>query len=308
MEKEHEKRKAELKKLKAMMNYPGRFPILLIGDTGVGKTHWIIKLNKKVKEFKNKIKFINSGLHLSKKEYWKDKLKKANKSFLVIEDIERLDKISQELLFDALSTTNGKYGFEKKNIETRIIFTSTFSIDKLRDDRRYLSAKFFDRISQFVVVLPNFEKTQTNIYTDFIATWEKFFKEVPEFKNSYPKSKEFITWLEGEAYRLHGNFRDLDKIVINWNLHQISYGKKHKDNELKILNKIKKDFKELLHNPSRKIYDDNTFVFREDTDYGNLLNDFKAKLKKWALEYNNNDKHKAARMLKISYRTMERWN
>ena len=98
----------------------------------------------------------------------------------------------------------------------------------------------------------------------------------------------------------------MDKIVINWNLHQLSY-KNPKEKELEILELLKKDFKELLHNPSRKIYEDNTFIFREDTDYGDLLNDFKRKLKKWALAYNNNDKHKTARMLKISHRTMERW-
>lgn len=305
MEEQHEKRKKELEKLKMMMNYPGRFPILLMGDTGVGKSHWVKKLNKTVKEFCNQIKFVNSGLTISSKEYWEKTLNKANKSFLVIEDVEKLDKISQELLFEALSTENGMYGFKEKNIETRIIFTSTFPIDKLRDDRRYLMTKFFDRISQFVVVLPNFNDTQTSIYEDFKATWEKFFKST-EYKDFYPKSEEFKAWLNAEAYRLHGNFRDLDKIIINWNLHQLSYDEPE-EKELDILDKIKKDFKELLHNPSQKIYEDNTFVFIEDTNYGDLLNDFKAKLKEWALAYNNNDKHKAAIMLGVSHRTMERW-
>ena len=77
MKNQPKKRKNELEKLKLMMNYLGRFPILLLGNTGVGKTHWLIEINKKeVKEFKNKIKFINSGLVINNQEYWENELKK----------------------------------------------------------------------------------------------------------------------------------------------------------------------------------------------------------------------------------------
>ncbi|MCD4792403.1 MAG: ATP-binding protein [Bacteroidales bacterium] len=303
MKNQHEKRQKSICKLKEMMNYPGRFPILVIGDTGVGKTHWIFKLIKEANEFKKKQVIAYAGLIESTEEYWENLLKKSDKHFLIIEEVEKLTEKSQEILFEALSTTNGLYGFKQKEYEIRIIFTSTFPIRKIRDDRRYLMAKFFDRISQFVVEFPNFDETQTSIYEDFKATWLKFFEKVEKFKDAFPKSDNFRKWIERGAYRMHGNFRDLDKIAINWNLHQLD---KNNDDE-KILNKIKEDFKKSLHNPSQKIYEDNTFVFNEDTNYGDMLNDFKAKLKKWALALNNNEKRKASKMLGISYRTIERW-
>jgi transcriptional regulator with PAS, ATPase and Fis domain len=73
------------------------------------------------------------------------------------------------------------------------------------------------------------------------------------------------------------------------------------------LDKIRNDFKKYLHNPSQKIYEDNTFVFDEDSNYGDMLNDFRKKIKHWALALNNNNKHKTASMLNISHRTMENW-
>lgn len=299
-------RQKQIEKLKKMMEYPGRFPILVLGDTGVGKSHWINKLVNGLPEFQNKILSIPAGLTIDTKEYWEDVLIKSDQHFLIIDEVEKLSVKSQELLFKALETNNGDYGFDKKNLKIRIIFTSNFSISKIRDDRRYLLPKFFDRISQFVIEFPNFSETQRDIYSDFEATWNKFFEKTDYF-NKCPKSAEFKTWLEAEAYRLHGNFRDLDKIVINWNLHQLSLEGDNKDSEQKILNKIKNDFKKYLHNPSQKIYEDNTFVFDEDSNYNDMLNDFRKKLKHWALAANNNNKHKTANMLKISHRTMENW-
>jgi DNA-binding NtrC family response regulator len=299
---QHEKRKTSIEKLQKMMNYQGRFPILVIGDAGTGKTHWINELATEAVEFKN-INYIYSGLTEDSVDYWTNQLEKCNQSFLIIEEVEKLSSKSQDILFDALSTTNGLYGFEKKELIIRIIFTTTFPIKKIRDDRRYLSAKFFDRISQFVVEFPNFDMTQAKIFDDFTATWDKIFENDESYKLQCPKSKNTKQWLETEAYRMHGNFRDLDKIVINWNLYQME-GKQ----EVEILEIIKSEFKHLLNNPSQKIYDDNTFVFIEDANYGDILNDFRMKLKKWALAMHNNDKIKASKMLGVSHRTMERWN
>lgn len=302
---QHKKRQEAIDKLLNMMNYPGRFPILVLGDTGTGKSFWI---NEKINavsdvKFKGKIKRVYAGLCENSQCFWENLLKEANGKFLLIEEVEKLDIISQDYLFDAMSTVDGFYGFEKKDLEIRIIFTSNFNIKKIRDDRRYLSAKFFDRISQFVVEFPNFDITQTYIYDDFRATWDKMFSTT-DYKNKYPESKDFKKWLESIAYKMHGNFRDLDKIVINWNLHQVN-GENKKEEE--ILEKVKKDFEKFLHNPFQKIYDDNTFVFDEDLDYGKMLIDFRCKLKKWALAFNENNKRNAAKQLNISHRTLERW-
>jgi DNA-binding NtrC family response regulator len=310
--KQHPKRKNAIDKLEKMMNYPGRFPILVVGDTGTGKTHWVKHLCNEAIEFSGKLIIEYGGLAEETYEYWDGLVKKADKHFLLIKEVEKLSIKSQELLFKALSTENGLYGFEEKNLTIRIMFTTCFPIEKIRDDRRYLTSKFFDRISQFVVEFPNFDQTQTNISEDFKDTWEKMFgQEGNPYKEKCPKGNHFKKWLETEAYRMCGNFRDLDKIAINWSLHQIALNgndhKKNGDNEEAILLKVKADFKKFLHNPNQKIYDDNTFVFEESLDYGETMDSFRMKLKSWALALNNNDKIKAANMLGISYRTMERW-
>ena len=300
---QHPIREEAIKKLKIMMDYPGRFPILVIGDAGTGKTHWIEKMSEEAVEFKGKIKFLSSSLCQDSLEFWTKEFSEADMHFLVIEEVEKLSNHSQELVFEAISTKDGLYGFEEKDKTIRLIFTTTFPIAKIRDDRRYLSAKFFDRISQFVVEFPNFERTQTSIQNDFNATWKKMFDKDELYKYKCPNSKELVTWLESEAYRMYGNFRDLDKIVINWNLLQL-----HGKDDVHILKQIKDEFKQLLHNPSQKIADDNTLVFDEDLSYYENLCNFRKKIKNWAVAINSGNKDKAAtNTLKISKRTMERW-
>ncbi|MFZ4454657.1 MAG: ATP-binding protein [Bacteroidales bacterium] len=300
-------------KLTKTFNYPGRFPVLVIGDTGTGKTYSIQNAISVATKVKGAYETVNAGLSEETVDFWDNILKKSDNKFLIIDDVEKLSKKSQEILFDRMSTENGLYGFGEKNLTIRIVFVSTFPISKIRDDRRYLTARFFDRISQFVVEFPNFEKTQTNIYDDFISTWDKMFKNNVRYKEEYPDFPEFKKWLEGIAYKMYGNFRDLDKIVINWNLHQISFnydGKDENKDEInnKILDIIKTDFEKYLHNPSQRIAEDNTFVLDEDSDYGTLINDFRHKVKEWSMAINDNNIKKAAKMLKMNPRTMEGWD
>lgn len=296
-------RESEIIKLENAIKFPGRFSILVLGDQGTGKTHWIVKIiedtdNKKEIQF-----FIESPIQLAgslceeSKEFWEHTFKKADKKVLIIDEVEKLTNKCQEILFDGLSTVNGKLGFDEKTYEIILVFTSTFPINKLRDDRRFLTAKFFDRISQIVIEFPNFEKTQRSVYEDFNSTWTKM-----KFENEIPKSDEFQKWLQSEAYRMHGNFRDLDKIAINWHFQQSI----EKDEAI-ILEKLKKEFREYLHNPSQKIYEDNIVVLDEDLKYIELLNNFRKKVKTWSIALNYGDNKKASEMLGISNRTMERW-
>jgi len=299
-------------KLMRMMNYPGRFPILVIGETGTGKMHSIKKICSTVCKTTDQLFILNAGQSKESSDYWEGVLKESDKKYLVIKDVEQLSKINQELLFDAMSTTNGQYGLKKDYI-VRILFTTTFSIKKIRDDRRYLNARFFDRISQFVVEFPNFDKTQRYIYDDFIATWDKMFKIDNVLIAEYPKLKELIEWLNSNAFRMYGNFRDLDKIAINWHFHQLNFIEENKDpysdeSEKSIFKFLKNELDKYLHNPSQKISEDNIFIFDEDLDYEKTINNFRLKLKKWAMALNNNDKHKTANMLGVSHRTLERWN
>ncbi|MGM0582802.1 MAG: hypothetical protein ACQETL_19155 [Bacteroidota bacterium] len=302
----HEKRKKAIDSLKRMMQYPGRFSVLVLGDNGVGKTHWISENIRKIKRgsIQENSFFIDAGLAEDSKEFWTDIFTKANHRYLVIEEVEKLSSKSQEIIFNILSTYNGKYGLEEKNLEINIIFTSCFPIAKLRQDRRFLSAKFFDRISQFVVTFPNFIETQREIYQDFKETWEKFFDESHKYHDRYPKSDAFKEWLHLLPKNMHGNFRDLDKIVINWNFHQVST---EEITEAEILELVKKDFNDILKYPAQRVYDDNSFVFIEDVKYDEMMTNFRKALRNWSLGVNYNNIHNAADMLGVSHRTMERW-
>ncbi|MGB5989498.1 MAG: hypothetical protein WBG43_07150 [Marinifilaceae bacterium] len=294
--------------LKQMMKYPGRFPILVLGDTGVGKTHWICENIHSIEgdNYLEKIVSVNSSIAEDSIQYWTDIFKSADNKFLIIDSVEKLTLRSQEIIFELLSTNNGKYGLNEneKNLEIRILFTSCFSIEELRNNRKHLVNRFFDRISQFVVVFPNFQDTQRNISNYFEETWNKFFNKGNEYHNKRPKSKELIKWLESIAYNMHGNYRDLDKIVINWNLQQIISKNKTEDQILEI---IKKEFTELLKTPANKTFGDNDFIFSEDVPYGDMLTNFKKQLKEWSFNINNGNKKEAAQMLNVSIRTMERW-
>lgn len=302
----HKKRKKVIDSLRRMMEYSGRFSIIVLGDNGVGKTHWISQNIQEIKggNYKDSSITVDSGLIEDSKEFWADIFDKANHKYLIIEEVEKLPQKSQEIIFNILSTEDGRFGLNKKNLEIRIIFTSCFPIEKLRKDRRYLSSKFYDRISQFVVTFPSFKETQIEIYHDFEETWKKFFNEQHEYHDKYPKSDEFKHWLNLVAENMYGNFRDLDKIVINWNFHQVSSGDV---SETEIFKLVRKDFEEILKYPAQRNYDDNSFVFIEDVKYDEIMKNFKRALRKWSFSVNFEDKIKAANMLGVSHRSMERW-
>ena len=58
---------------------------------------------------------------------------------------------------------------------------------------------------------------------------------------------------------------------------------------------------------SKKIHGLLNSLYDEDSNYEMIINDFRAKLKKWAMALNNNDPHVTAHKLGVSHRTLERW-
>lgn len=301
-EKEHKTREECAKKLKSFLINPGNFSILILGRAGTGKSYIIDLIAEDIKE-----KYSYGGIPIREyaslceesKVFWTSLLKKSDNKILVIEEVERLTVINQDLLFDAISTQNGLYGFEKKEFSCRLVFTSNLPINKLRDDRRFLQSRFFDRISQFVLMMPSFSTTWSIIEQDFKETWRKMDFKV---KTKVPKvTPDMKVWLVDFAQSSHGNFRDLDKIVINWHNYRIEG-----NTDDQILTLIKKDFKEYLFSPSPKIDYENVFIFQRDTKIAEILQNFKHSLRKWSeIEYGN--KHEAARALGMSVRTLERY-
>jgi len=298
---ETKERAEAIKKLAGFLLNPGRFSVLVLGMRGTGKTYWLQEIqnfNINDKHLTGLI-VVNAALAKNSNQiYWADKFKQADKKLLVIEDVEKLSKESQEILFDGLSTGEGaKYGFSEKEYEFRVVFTSTFDVKTLRDTEEYLSHKFFDRISQFVVKLPSYNDLKQTVWKDFQLTWKKMkFKthnEMPSF--------ELRTWLEEHSHELHGHFRDLDKIVINWHHYRIS-GKKEDD----ILSLVTDDFRELFHFPEHKSELSNAFNIDSSLDWEGNMRKFRRYYKEWVkIEYGS--LRKGEKKAGVSFRTMERW-
>jgi hypothetical protein len=287
--------------LEGFLLNPGRFSVLIIGMRGTGKSYWLELIQSSYSDDKHLsgLVMVNAALAKnSNQDYWSETFKKANMKLMIVEDVEKLSKESQEILFDGLSTGHGaKYGFDEKKFEFRIAFTSTFDIKTLRDTEEYLSHKFFDRISQFVVKLPSYTDLNQTVWKDFQLTWKKMKFET---NNDLP-GLELKTWLEEHSQELHGHFRDLDKIAINWHHCRISG---RKENE--ILSLVTEDFREWFHFPEHKSELFNAFHIDDSLDWEGNMRKFKKYYKEWVkVEYGS--LRKGEKKSGVSYRTMERW-
>lgn len=292
--KQPKERIKSIERLESFLNNTGRFSILVLGHRGTGKKFWIYK------KYMGKLVLhrVNAAVVETSKTYWESQFKKANHGILIVDDVDQLSKANQEILFDGLATTSGdgKYGYESKEYEIRVVFTSIKDIALLRDTEQYLSHKFFDRIAQLVVKFPSFKDSSSNIKKDLQATWDKF-----KFNTVYPILLE--EWLEKQNYEkvLHGNFRDLDKLCINWNNYQLM-----EIEESKILDYIINDFNDYYHFPEPKYEGVFDFTFSKDISYHETLHAFKVKYKKWAKKEYGTLKA-ASEALNVSRRTMEGW-
>lgn len=295
-------RKEILETLYGYLKNPGRFSILLLGSRGTGKLYWlneIVKFNKE-QDCLSEIISVNGWIAKDTDEkFWEQKFTEANNKLLVIDEVEELSKKTQAILFECLSTSNGKYGWEEKKHECRIVFTSTNEINTLRDSENVLLNKFFDRISQLVVAFPSFSEKNISIWDDFQATWNKMVFP----KENLPK-KEFEDWLKIHSHKFHGNFRDLDKLAINWRNYQLVGVK-----ENEILGKVSKDFFSLYHFPEHKSENKNAFYVKENLDFYNEIQPMFLKfVKEFAkAKYGKLSKAPEGKPLGVPYRTMERW-
>lgn len=295
-------RKDILYSLHGFLKNPGRFSILLLGARGTGKTHWLNEISKynPKGDCLSDIIFVNGLIAKNTDEFfWKQKFEEANNKMLVIDEVESLSHSTQAILFEFLSTSNGKYGWGEKQYECRIVFTSTFEIKTLRDNEEYLLHKFFDRISQLVVQFPSFSEKNYSIWNDFKATWKKM--DFP--KKGEPKG-EIEDWIKKNSHKFHGNFRDLDKLAINWRNYQL-LGVQDDD----ILGKVSKDFFSLYHFPDHKSENNNSFFVSEDMDYyADMLPKFRKFIKELAKnKYSKLSKALNGKPFGVPHRTMERW-
>lgn len=287
-------RKAAIEQLKGFVINPGRFSILILGARGTGKSYWLRHSLEKMEE-KEAYHKVDAMLAQPNTEYWEKEMEKANGvGCLYIKDVEKLSRDNQAILFNALYTTDGKFGLEEKKYTFRIVFTSTLHISMLRDTEQYLMHYFFDRIAQLIVKFPDFTEASDKIENDFKETWKKF-----QFDTNFPE--EILPWLKEKAHTFHGNFRDLDKLCIIWNNHQLS-GLQPDE----ILKKVKEEFIQFYRFPEKKNEANFEVIFSRDKQWSDTLNELKLKFKQWAQQEFGTLK-KAEKALSVNHRTMERW-
>ncbi|WP_405293744.1 sigma 54-interacting transcriptional regulator [Algibacter sp. Ld11] len=303
IKKENTKRKPSIKKLNSYLTNPGRFSILVIGQRGTGKAHWLTQIQIKHQSASKNLENINFVNAKKSNDFtdiqWENTFKKSNNGLLVITDIEELNKEAQASLFEGISTgKGGKFGFREKVFDIRIAFTTTKSISSLRDSETYLTHKFFDRICQFAVKFPSYQRGDRNTWKDFKKTWHKMcFEE----HNTLP-GEELKEWLENGNIILHGNFRDLDKLAINWH----NYRLQDDIQEENILELVKSDFNDFYRFPEHNDNLKREFEISDDITWNDNLDNFKEAYTRFIKEKYGSLKQ-GAKKAGISYRTMERW-
>lgn len=249
------KRQTVLGKLSVFLQNPGRFTVLVAGDRGTGKRFAIEqtfdafdKQNADVNCL-SQLKFVEAiDLPLDKTKM-NALLESSHQGLLVVEDVEQLQPDQQRLLFEAMSTTNGLFGIDQKKYAIRMVFTSSADLDLLRDEDYYLSGRLWDRISQLIVRLPSYSDDEGEVVNDFEATWNKMkFETIESYKglSGCPKNANWERFLQDNATKFTGGFRDLDKLVcMYFNYRILLYGDKRKvieETDKKVIEAVKEDF------------------------------------------------------------------
>lgn len=295
-------------KLRTFISNPGMFALMVLGSRGTGKRFAIERAFENVRESLNddqinelcmtELRFVTPYdiPRLNEPSYNNNNkmdtfLSENNNMTVVLEDVEGLDSEQEYCLFNALSTKDGKYGIKSKHARVRFIFTSSKPVDELRSNEAQISNILWDRISQLVVEFPSFKTESKEIYSDFVSIWNKMnFSNIKKYNglDKCPQSERMKSFIENNADKFEGGFRDLDKIAILYFNYRIYYyhdsRKINDDIEEMVFRDMKNDFfgrSQLKEEPKgiENIFDfDNNYNTLED-----ITSAFKVQLRKWAL-------------------------
>lgn len=291
-------------KLKYYLKNPGYFSILVLGDSGTGKS-FLIKEELKDENKKGKLGFFYP-FELGETEAEIAVIFK--KDFIVIKNIEELSENQQNILTKALSTEDGSIGLEKNRGLKRILFTSSFDVLHLTSGPDALMNRFWDRISQLVLSVPSFRDMPSSAYENFRLVWRKMdFDDLSEM----PDDADLILWLKANCANFSGNFRDLDKIAILWHQYRLmKYAnvklKKQSRIEAEIFRSVRRDFEEIAHFPTQRGDSSNTFEFEKGKSWESIERSFRSKFKLWAKKSYGTIK-KAELELNMPKRKMDKW-
>ena len=269
-------RQESLRRLSVFIQNPGRFSLLVLGGRGTGKKSAIQWAYDETKAQRDDVEDL----------CMKGDQPTFEHKTLVVTDIEKIGE-KQDLIFEALSTTDGMFGFGDKTYAVRVVFTSSLPANQLRSDQTMLSGRFWDRISQLSVRMPSYLDESANIIKDFKCTWDKmeFFKISPKWLAEKPHNTKLQMWLEDGASRFEGGFRDLDKIVVLYFNYRLFHYSNHKrileEVENKVVSDVRKDFGSIQLNKEEF---DGLSVFRMDSEssWSELEDAFRDQFYRWA--------------------------
>lgn len=222
----------QLVNLKMEVFLKSGFSILLIGERGIGKSNIanITKNNKSVttpfveancasfdidskaeSELFGYVKGAFTGANANKKGL----LEEANNGILFLDEIHHLSKLVQAKLMKALQTDSNNYMYIRKlgsndetKVQCKLIFATNKDVNELSD---LLLPDFYDRIVQHVIFLPSLRETIVDRVEDWTNVWKNL-----KLKDPCPKNRELLDWIK--SLPLYGNYRDLQKIAIYYNI------------------------------------------------------------------------------------------
>ena len=311
-------RERAFQKLKSFLKNPGKFSLIVLGSRGTGKHFAIVRAFKMIQASKQKelclkdLQFIQASEIPADSSTLDSLFKKHEYMTLVVEDVEKLNDQQQSILFTALSTTDGTFGINSR-YNLRVVFTSSGDADALRSNEELLQGLFWDRISQLIVEFPSFKMEKENILADFEATWRKMkFHTISGFEqlSAIPKIENLHSFLENNAEKFEGGFRDLDKLAcLYFNYRIFFYESKRKIDssiEKMVLDNVRDDFfgKSQMHGLEGN--DLSTFQIQPGFSMNDLVGQFKIQVRNWGKkEYGTISS--AAKKLGLSQSTMKNY-
>lgn len=212
-------------------------------------------------------------------------IKSAEKGILFLDEVHHLSKFVQAKLMKALQTDEQNHlsirplgsNKEIKVKDVRLIFATNKPISELKN---ILLPDFYDRIVQHVIHIPSLRETPEDRETD----WETVWKEL-KFKNNslkVPKEKEFLEWLK--SLPLYGNFRDLQKIAMYYNIfNEFEEETKKILKEKTAFQYAKNEFEKYHSSPTKT--ESEKFNFNTAQTTKEMIADYLYELQKWAVEY-----------------------
>jgi transcriptional regulator with AAA-type ATPase domain len=297
------------------------FSILLIGERGIGKTQIAREASKSNERFitANCASFADDTMAESElfgyeKGAFTGALKDgksglfadANGGILFLDETHNLSKSVQAKLMTAIQTDREnnmhirKFNSNKTTpIKCRLIFATNKTVKELRE---CLLPDFYDRIVQHIIEIPPLRETVQDREEDWKNIWEqlKFGK-----KENAPKEAELLKWLK--ELKLYGNYRDLQKIAMYYNVFNQFDGEIRKMlDEKTAFQYAKNEFEKYHSQETNTESSDICFKINPQKTSDDMIADFKYRLQDWAIkEYGTREE--ASKRLKVETKTLNNW-